>query len=145
MLRRRTFLSAAAAGAGSSGCAALAKWLPTVISVLGESAQVLEAIEAVADQHFRENPDEPTEKRYRQIMATARSALSLAHRLSKGADAASKQKVDKAFAEFKVAYQDLLALLGPLGVVAPAQDGDAMRAPVGDGPLLVPPPESLTL
>ena len=125
-------------------CAALAKWLPVVISALGEAGQVLDAIDGVALAHFEANPDAEARKTYGQIMSRARSSLALAHRLSKGTDDASKQKINEAFGEFKKAYQDLLALLGPLGVVAPSTDG-AMSAPTDDGPLLVPPPESLTL
>lgn len=127
------------------GCAAFAKWLPVVISVLGEAGQVLDAVDNAAGSYFAANPDEEKQKTYGRIMSKARSSLALAHRAAKGTDAAAKQDVDTAFGEFKKAYQDLLALLGPLGVVAPAQGDGAMSAPAGDGPLLVPPPETLTL
>jgi len=121
------------------------KWLPTVISVISEAAVVLDSIEAAGNDHFARNPDEATAKKFRKGISKARSSLALASRLSKGTDAAAKQDIDAAFDEFKKAYSDVLALLGPLGVVAPSSGDGTMAAPDGDGPLMVPPPEAFTL
>lgn len=135
MLIRRMLLALALATT-LSGCAALAKWLPIVINSLGQAAQVLDSIESVADSYFAANPDPEKQKRYARVMGAARASLAASHAAAKGGDAAAKQDVDKAFAEFQKAYQEILALLGPLGVVAPADDG-TLGAPA-DGPLRVP-------
>jgi len=125
------------------GCASLAAWLPVVMNTLAQLAQVLAAIDSAALAYFAANPDASKQEQYARIMGAARSGLAAAHAAAKGGDAAMREDIDTAFGEFKKAYAALLALLGPLGVVAPSADG--ILSASAEGPLRVPAPDTLTL
>jgi len=71
----------------------------------------------------------------------ARASLNLALRASRGAEELDQQKVDAAFADFKVAYQELLSLVGPLGV----RPAGALGAQPYDEHLYVPEPMAMRL
>ena len=141
---RRLFL-VALLSLSLTGCATLVKWLPTVLSVLSESALVLDGIESAGNNHFARNPDAEAMAKFRQYMNGARAALARSARLSKTPDGATKQEIDQALGDFQSNYSSLLELLGPLGVVAPADAGALNAPPTGPGPLLVPHPEALQL
>jgi hypothetical protein len=126
-----------------TGCATLAKWLPAVIGAIGKAEAVLDAIEIQANAYFEANPDPDKKKKYVALLSKAHSLIAATHASMKGADAAAKQDVDTTWAEFKKVYQEILGLLGPLGIVAPSQDGTLSASP--DGPLMVPPPDAMTL
>lgn len=122
----------------------MASWLPKVISTLTQAGSLLDAIDVKAREHFAAHPDEGLQRKYNDKMAKARIIVSAAAHASRGGDALAREDVNKAWAEFKPLYGEILALLGPLGVVAPSADG-AVGVPENGGPLLVPPPEALQL
>lgn len=144
LVQRRTVIAATLVIPTFAGCAAIRKVIAKVLPIVVELAELLDAIDARAQEHFKQNPDADAEKTYAQIMAKAHLALSTVTRVAKGVEAAGDQDLEAAFSEFKKAYGDILALLGPLGVVVPTDDG-TFSAPGDGGPLQVPAPDTLTL
>lgn len=124
------------------GCAALAQVLPTVIATVTEAITWLEAIDSVAEEYFNSNPDPATKKAYKKLYARAQTALSAAMRASRAAEKLGQEDIDAAFEEFRKAYQDIVVLLGSLGVVSVGYGSSTLEAAPGD-PMLVPPPEDL--
>lgn len=135
----RTAALALALVATLPGCGAIISALPHVIAAVVDAVQVLDAIEAFVKRYFVENPDPPRELAVGKAIAKARGSLNAALRVAQGTEKLDQQKVDAAFADFKVAYQELLALVGPLGV-KPA--GTLAASPNG---LTVPTPMALKL
>jgi len=116
-----------------------------VIAAVTEAQAILDAIDAAASRYFVASPNSEAHKRYARAMARARLSLSAAMRTAQGAEKLDQQKVDEAFQEFRKAYQDLLAVVGPLGIAAPTKDGAVSLAVAEDGALLVPEPMALKL
>lgn len=143
-MNRRTFLLSSSVALSASGCAAIAKVIEVILPLVVEAAEILDAIDAKAQVYFKANPDPETESTYGQIMSRAKLALSAITRAAKGAQSAEDQDLDAAFIEFRQAYSDILALLGPFGIVAPSTDG-TFSAAVNDGPLMVPAADMLVL
>ena len=142
-MNRRTILTAAGAAILSTGCSMLAKWLPRVISALGQAGQVLDAIDTAARSWFTANPNAEAEARYVSLMGKARAALAATHAAAEGTDELAHENTVAAFEAYRQAYAELLKLLGPMGIVAPATDGALSTG--DDGALMVPAPEALTL
>jgi hypothetical protein len=116
--------------------------LSSVIAAITEAGQVLDAIDIAAQRHFANTPNKSLEEEYGLAMSKARLALSAAMRTAKGAEKLDQQKVDQAFADFRKAYQDVIELLGPYGIVATSQDGNYGTTGVQ---VVVPEPMALTL
>lgn len=124
------------------GCATIAPFLPTVIAAVTDGALVVDTIDRFVDRYFESRPNPDLQKKIDIATARVRSALDAALRIASGAQHLNQAKVDEAFAEFRLAYQDLLALVGPLGVMT--DRGGKLQARPGGG-LLVPEPMALTL
>jgi hypothetical protein len=101
------------------GCAAIAKFLPAVIAAVDDAAQILDIIDTAAGAYFASRPEDPKRAEYERAVIKARMALSAASRATKGAEHLTQEQADAAFEEFRRAYQDLLAVVGPLGIAAP--------------------------
>lgn len=125
--------------AALGGCATVTAALPKVIAAVTDAVMVLDAVDGFIDQHFKENPDPAAEASVRAIVARTRGALSAALRTANAAQKLDQAEVDGAFAEFRKAYQDLMAVLAPLGVVT----GKTLRATAGQ--FQIPTPLALTL
>lgn len=121
------------------GCAAIVSNLPIVIAAVTDGIMVLDAIEDFVSKYFLARPNKELEDKIATAMARTRSSLNAALRIAKGAEKLDQAKIDEAFAEFRAAYAELLALLTPLGVTS----GPALRATPGG--LAVPEPMALTL
>lgn len=119
--------------------AAVAPHLPTIIAAVTDGLMVLDAIESFIDRYYKQNLDAASEAKVRLGLARARGALNTALRVGQGAEKLDRAQVDEAFAEFRVAYLELLALVGPLGV----QSGD--RLAVRAGSIVVPEPLAIKL
>ncbi len=126
-----------------SGCATVAPFLPTVIAAVQDGALIVSTIEAFADRYFERRPDAEFQKKADVAIARTRSALDLILRLASAADAHNQAKTDAAMEEFRKAYADLVALLGPIGLMTDGQSG-ALKALPGDR-LVVPEPMVLAL
>lgn len=88
--------------------------LPTVVSAVVDAITVLNQIEAWANVYFAAHPDKDKQKAVAQAIGKARSALNAANRTCRGTQELNQAQVDAAFADFKVAYQELSALCGGL-------------------------------
>lgn len=125
---------------GTVGCATVASTLPTVIAAVTDGIMVLDSIENFIDLYFRAQPNPGKQAKVDEAVARARGALNAALRIAKGADNLNQAKVDEAFAEFRKAYVELIALVGEFGV---RSGGSGLRAAPGE--LTVPAPMALTL
>lgn len=118
------------------GCAAIAAALPDVIAAVTDGAQIIDAIEHFVALYFASHPDADKQKAVGEAITKARSALNLALRSAQGAKDLDDAKIDAAFADFKAAYLELIALCAPYGVKQ-AKVGRFAAAP---GSLIVPEP-----
>jgi hypothetical protein len=134
-------LLVALAAAPVSGCAAIVSNLPAVIAAVTDGMMVVDAIEAFVRRFFAASPNPDLQRKVDVAVSKTRSALSAALRISDGAQKLDQAQVDAAFADFKTAYLELVALVAPLGV---QQQGDTLRATPGGG-LVVPEPLALRL
>lgn len=123
------------------GCATIAPFLPKVIAAVTDGALVIDTIDRFVDRYFESRPNAELQKKVDVAVARTRSALDAALRIASGAQDLNQAKVDEAFKEFRLAYQDLLALVGPLGVMA----GGGGKLQARPGGLLVPEPMAMTL
>lgn len=126
---------------GSVGCAAIASALPTVISAVVDGMSIIDQIQHFVDAYFANKPDKEKYEQVAHAIARCRSALNTANRIANGAEKLNQEKVDDAFTDFRVAYQELMVLVGPLGVV-PA---DALGVDPYGRKLYVPEPEAFKL
>lgn len=138
----RIILLAAALAVPVSSCAAVVSALPTVIAAVQDGMLILDAIDSFVDNVFKVRPDAELEKKVDVALARTRLALDTALRISRGTENLTQAQLDTAFNEFRIAYQDLVALVTPLGVSTGA--GDTLRALPGGG-LQVPEPLALRL
>ena len=118
----------------------ISKALPAII----EAGALLDAIDLKAKQHFNEQPNEELEKKYVVAMAKAKLTLSAASRLSEGTQQLDGANVEAAFKEYGLAFQEVMAIVGPLGVAAPLGDG-TLQIGDGDDALMIPLPRAITL
>ncbi len=113
-----------------------------VLPIITEAAAILDAIDLQAKAHFKANPNRELEEQYVVAAAKARLSLSAASRALKGTEHLDGADVEAAFDEYEKAFQEVMALLGPLGVVRPTADGALLVS--ADGALLVPMPLALS-
>ena len=133
----RTALSALMLSA--PGCAALTSNLPAVIAAVQDGTMVVETIARFVEMYVVSHPGKVDEAKIRGAIERTRTALNVALRTAQGAEKLDQAQVDAAFADFKAAYIDLLALAAPLGV----QTGDKLMAKPGT--VNVPEPMALKL
>jgi hypothetical protein len=120
-------------------CAAVVASLPKVIAVVTDASLILNQIDSFVNGVFAVKPDAELQKKYAVVMAATRKALAAANRIATGSQDLTQSQINDAFAEFRAAYQDLLALVGPLGVTT----GNGDKA--APGTLQVPEPLALSL
>lgn len=138
--------SALALGAG---CAATRPIVNTVTSALpqatayAEDAElILTGVETFEKGYYSVKPNADQQKLVELAIARARNALDAGIRVCAAIENLSQSQIGPAFADFERVYQDILALLGPLG---------AHRAPpghrIGAGPggYAIPDPLLITL
>ncbi len=122
-----------------AGCPQVIRALPTVVSTVQEAAMVLDTIEDFSRGYFVVKPDAEKQKKVSQAIAKCRAALSATLHATSGAQEFDQKDYDASFAEFKKAYEELLNVVGPLGV---RQAGALSAAPTGDS-LEVPGPDTI--
>lgn len=125
----------------SSGCATIGMALPTILMAIQDGSLVLETIDSFVRTYFASKTDDERYIKIEKAIARSREALDAALRITQGADKLDQQKVDEAFADFKIAYNDLVALTAPLGVRTGA--GGLLKA--SPGGLNVPEPLALKI
>jgi len=120
LLRFARFLVLAVClGTPLAGCAAVMPLIPQIVSVVTDAMVVLGIIDNAVGEYFRSHPDlDPVVRaRYVQAFQKAMTALNAAQHALRGAEDIDQQQYDAAFAEFKAAYQELLALLEKQGML----------------------------
>jgi hypothetical protein len=122
-------------------CAAVLAYLPTALAVISDAVLVLQQIEAFARGYFAAHPDPVTQAKIDAALLRARSALDAATRLANGAQALDAKQFAAALADFRAAYDDLLVLVGPIGVHHAVEGLDLGTGYGGD--LIVPEPLAL--
>lgn len=134
----RVLLLAAALTVPVASCAGVVTYLPTVVAVVTDALIVIDQIKVFVDGVHAVKPELDLHDVYVAIART-KTALDGALRATNGVDKLTKEQADAAFTDFRVTYQDLIALVGPLGVKV----GDHLNA--SPGSLQVPEPLALRL
>ena len=146
----RTIIALILAGAlaTSSGCATFSSSVVPVVTrilaVVLDAQQVVNSIDQVVDVFFAGAPDSPFRDRYEKVLAKVNTSLNLIVRLSQGTQRLDEERVDAAFADFKVAYQELMALLGEMRLARPVGSTTFLASHGGAAAVNVPPPLALT-
>jgi hypothetical protein len=135
----RVALLFAALSVPVASCAAVVAALPTVSAVVIDAMLVVDTIAQFVDGVFKVKPDPELQAKIGKAIARTKIALDAALRIAQGTDKLTKEQLDGAFADFRVAYADLIALVGPLGVTT----GEGLHARPGG--LTVPTPLALKL
>lgn len=123
-----------------TACPAVISALPVIVATVQDAALILDTIEDFVQRYFAGHPDASRQKTVAQAIAKCRAALNATLRAARGVDELNQQKFDEAFADFKVAYAELLALVGPLGV----RPSGSLRVSPGGDQLEVPTPDAFT-
>jgi hypothetical protein len=91
-----------------------------------EAQQIVEVLHALTTSYFLLHADPAMQANVEHAFAVVALALDAAVRASAGAKATTDKEYDLAFANFRAAYLDLVAMLKSLGIVTP--DSDKMGA-----------------
>jgi hypothetical protein len=140
----RAFVLALSLVFAASSCAAVVASLPKVIAVVTDASLILDQIAGFVNGVFQVKPNAELQKKFEIALARTRSALQAANRIASGSENLTQSQINEAFADFRAAYQDLLALAGPLGVQTGNGDKAAAPGPTGAS-LQVPEPLALSL
>jgi hypothetical protein len=126
-----------------AGCASFWAALPTVVAAFEDSALILDRIgDFVNNTYFREHPDPAKQKEVDAALVKTRDALDLCARLADAGDAVHKDELAQALADFDTAWNELMQIVGPLGV-REQHPGQHMKA--GPGEIVVQRPLLLSL
>lgn len=109
-----TMLLGLAVSTSAVGCAAIMAALPTIIAAVTDAVIVLDQIEAWIRRYFAAHPNPEKEEQVAKAIGKTRNALNAANRTCAGVEKLDQVQVDAAFADFKVAYQELTALCAGL-------------------------------
>ena len=117
-----------------SGCAPVMAALPAVILAVQGAELAINMIESFVNAYYQSHPDAAKQKFCAEAIAKTRTALAGVIDVVNGVGAIDQAKLDVAFKDFEAAYNELTALVGPLGVHV---GSGGMRAAPGE--LTVPP------
>lgn len=136
-------LGALVCGSGCNALGPIISALPEIIAVVTDATLILDQIEAFVRRFFAARPDPDKEQAVARALGRARAALVAAQRTAKGAQNLDQQKIDEAFADFKVAYRELRGLVDGIPGLRVARAGEPTLSAT-PGELVVPEPEALT-
>ncbi|HEV3059763.1 MAG TPA: hypothetical protein VGY48_16040 [Vicinamibacterales bacterium] len=119
----------------TTSCATLGVAIPIVIAAVQGADLAVNAIESFADGWFAAHPNPTLQNKVSLAIQKAREALAALNALTIGVGDVDQGQLTAAFANFEQAYNDLLSLVGPIGVHA--GNVSTMRAEAGS--LTVPP------
>lgn len=126
---------------GAVGCAHLqpvVNDLPRAIAYAQDAELALDIAETAERSIFMVSPNPALQAKVETGIADARTALDAGIRICLGGENLSQAQIDQAFGNFKQAYTDIMALLGPLGVHR-ANPGGKSGARPGGGYVVVDP------
>lgn len=127
-----------------AGCARFSQGVNVAISALQTSALVLDQIQGFVDAYFRATPDAAKEKQVDDAIEKTREGLIVATKLLEGIEAASQLQIDIATKDFKEAWDELVKLVGPLGVKV-SKPGEHLMLSEAEHGIVVDEPEILSL
>ena len=106
-------------GLPAGGCAAIMPVIPQIVSVVTDAMLIMDIIDTTARTFFDTHPQVSPEVRqkYADVYAKALNALNVAQAALRAAEDLDQAQYDRAFAEFKQAYSELMDLLGKQGMV----------------------------
>lgn len=96
-----------------SGCATVVPLLPQIVTYVQDAEIGVNAVVALVGSL---GLDAGQVKLIDQTAAKALLAADAVAKLAQGGEAVNQAQVDAAFADFKVAFNDLMALVGPYGI-----------------------------
>ena len=111
--------------------------LPKVLAYIQDAELALDIIETAEKTAFAVKPNPALQAKVEAGINDARTALDAGLKICTGATDLTQAQIDQAFANFKTAYTDILALLGPMGIHRGAPSGNASA---GHGEVFVPDP-----
>lgn len=124
------------------GCGAgLASLATAILAGAGEAAQALDIVQTAEEQWFKANPNPSQQAQVEKDLQDCRVALAAAQAAADGAQKLNADQADAAFNQFRVAYQNLEALLKDIGVLGAGRLGTPLG---GAPPLQMPHPKILT-
>jgi hypothetical protein len=106
--------------------------LPRAVAYAQDGLIALDIVETAEKTAFAIHPDAALQAKVELGIADARTALDAGLKICLGGEALNQAQIDQAFASFKAAYTDVMALLGPLGIQrVPAASGGKSGARPG--------------
>jgi len=133
--RRLRFLIVLAGFCAAPACAHLQPVvdnLPRAVAYAQDAQIALEIVESTERAVFAVSPNPALQAKVETGIADARTALDAGLKLCLGGENLSQAQIDQAFANFKTAYTDIMALLGPMGVKRAPPAGKSGAHPGGD-------------
>jgi len=117
------------------GCSAagVVAALPTVAEIVSDGVAILGMVNSAAETYFRAHPDNSKQAAIASAIQKAQAALVAGGQALAGVEHVTTGQTAAAFADFATAYEDLMALVAPLGIVPaqPIADGGALMAAPG--------------
>lgn len=144
MNRIRSLALAVCLSASMVGCAGA---IPAIAVITSIASEAVEWVNIIADFLAPAPLDESTRAKVDIAIEKARLAALALQAAGRGADRLSREELDRAFADFRAAYEALLELAEPLGVRKALPDGalGVARHSSGRDVLSVPRPEDFAL
>lgn len=127
-------LAVALSSAAAMGCAHLQPVvdnLPRAVAYAQDAEIALDIVETAEKGIFAVSPNPALQAKVETGIADARTALDAGLKLCMGGESLSQSQIDQAFGNFKTAYTDIMALLGPLGVHRATPGGKSGASPGG--------------
>lgn len=137
------FFSAIALLTATPSCAPVFAALPHVIAAVVDAQQIIDTIVTFVDRWFVAHPDPVAKAKVDAAVMKTRAALNVLLRAANGAEKVGQEKIDAAFADFKAAYLELIALVHPYGVNPSPTENFPKLSASGDT-LTVPTPVLIT-
>lgn len=126
-----TLIAAASLFAGCAHLQPVVDNLPKAIAYAQDAEIALTIVETAEKTAFAVHPDPELQAKIETGIADARTALDAGLKICMGGENLSQAQIDQAFANFKTAYTDVMALLGPLGVKRVPTRGKSGARPGG--------------
>lgn len=125
------------------GCKVLAGLLPVIADIIGDIAKAQEAltkIDSVMGAFFAVSPNEELQKAYTQGRVVVDDSLGVVLLLAQGAEKASREEMEAAWADFRRAYAALLEIVAKAGFTVTTEgalatvnmEGELLEIPAPD-------------
>ena len=145
-MKRRSILAALAALPLAS-CSAL-PWIttngPVILAAIQDAAIIVDQVAAWVSAYFQAHPDAAKQAQVEAAIAKVRTAIDAAAKLLAGGIAATQAQLDQVEMNFTAAWNDLMTLVGPLGVKV-SKPGQNLMLSEGEQGLVVDEPKMLHL